>query len=82
MSLIYFLVIGLCAGWLAGAYMRKGFTMTGNLIIGVVGAYIGGFLFWLVGFPPQGLLARLITATVGAIVLLAILQRLDKVRRR
>ena len=81
MSLIYFLLIGLCAGWLAGAYMRKGFTLAGNLIVGVVGAIIGGFLFRLVGFPPQGLLAELITATVGSIILLAILQRLGKPRR-
>ena len=50
MSLIYFLLIGLLAGWLAGVYMGKDFTLVGNLIIGVVGAMIGGFLFQCLGF--------------------------------
>ena len=48
------------------------FGIVGNLIIGVVGAILGGFLFRLVGLAAIGLLGSLISATVGAIVLLFI----------
>ncbi len=75
---IYFLLIGLAAGWLAGMFMKgHSFGIVGNLGIGVIGAILGGFLFRLVGFVSLGLLADLICATVGAIVLLLILQKLN-----
>ena len=46
MNIILFLLIGLVAGWLAGKIMKgKGFGLVGNLIVGVVGAFIGGFIF-------------------------------------
>jgi uncharacterized membrane protein YeaQ/YmgE (transglycosylase-associated protein family) len=49
-SLIVFLVIGLLAGWLAGRIMRrKGFGLVGDLVIGVIGALLGGWLFNLLG---------------------------------
>jgi uncharacterized membrane protein YeaQ/YmgE (transglycosylase-associated protein family) len=82
MSLIYFLLIGLLAGWLAGVYMGKDFTLVGNLIIGVVGAMIGGFLFQCLGFRASHLLGELVMATVGAVIFLAILQRIGKKKRR
>ena len=76
LDLIYFLLIGLIAGWLAGQFMKgRGFGIAGNLVVGVIGALLGGFLFGLVGFQIGGLLARLISATVGAILLLLILQK-------
>lgn len=82
MSLIYFLLIGLLAGWLAGVYMGKDFTLVGNLIIGVVGAMIGGFLFQCLGFRTSNTLGELITATVGAVIFLALLQKMGKKKRR
>ena len=46
MNIILFLLIGLVAGWLAGKIMKgKGFGLVGNLVVGVVGAFIGGFVF-------------------------------------
>jgi uncharacterized membrane protein YeaQ/YmgE (transglycosylase-associated protein family) len=46
MDIVWFLIIGLIAGWLAGQLMRgRGFGLIGNLIIGVLGAIIGGYLF-------------------------------------
>ncbi len=78
LDLIYFLLIGLIAGWLAGKFMKgRSFGLVGNLIVGIIGAILGGFLFRLVGFVSFGLLADLISATVGAIVLLLILQKLN-----
>src|SRR3989304_1378406 len=69
-SLILFLVIGLVAGWLAGQVTKGGgFGLIGDLIVGVIGAFLGGFLFAQVGLFATGLLGSLITATVGAIVL-------------
>jgi uncharacterized membrane protein YeaQ/YmgE (transglycosylase-associated protein family) len=81
MRFIWFLLIGLCAGWLAGQLTKgKGFGPAGNLIIGVIGAVVGGFLFGLVGLGSTNLLGELITATVGAIALLAALQYATKKR--
>ncbi|MER2528343.1 MAG: GlsB/YeaQ/YmgE family stress response membrane protein [Candidatus Competibacter denitrificans] len=71
MELIGFLLIGLAAGWIATQFMRGGsMGLVGNLVIGVVGAFVGGFLFRLIGFAAVGLIGHLITATVGAVVLL------------
>jgi uncharacterized membrane protein YeaQ/YmgE (transglycosylase-associated protein family) len=79
LELIYFLLIGLAAGWLAGQFMKgRGFGLVGNLVVGVIGAVLGGFLFRLVGLAATGLLGSLICATVGAIVLLFLLQKFGK----
>jgi uncharacterized membrane protein YeaQ/YmgE (transglycosylase-associated protein family) len=79
MDLIGFLLIGLIAGWIATNFMRgSGMGLVGNLVIGVIGAFVGGFLFRLVGFTAVGLIGHLITATLGAIVLLYAVQVLKK----
>ena len=71
MDLIGFLLIGLIAGWIATQFMRgSSLGLGGNLVIGVIGAFVGGFLFRLIGFAAVGLIGKLITATVGAMVLL------------
>jgi uncharacterized membrane protein YeaQ/YmgE (transglycosylase-associated protein family) len=78
-GLIYFLLIGLMAGWLAGKIMQgHSFGLAGNLVVGVIGAILGGFLFGLLGLAAIGLLGSLISATVGSIVLLFILQKFGK----
>lgn len=76
-SVVGILIIGLVAGWLAGQIMKgKGFGLVGNLVVGVVGAFLGSFLFGLIGFVSYGFIARLITATVGAVVLLWIVAKI------
>ena len=78
-SVIAFLIIGLLAGWIAGELMKgKGFGLVGNLIVGVVGAFIGGFLFQQLGIAAGGLIGSLITAVIGAIVLLFIVGLVKK----
>lgn len=75
MEFLWFLLIGVAAGWLAGQIMKGGgFGLVGDLIVGVIGALLGGFLFSLLGIQAGGLLGALITATVGAIVLIALLR--------
>jgi uncharacterized membrane protein YeaQ/YmgE (transglycosylase-associated protein family) len=72
---VWFILIGIAAGWLAGQIMKGGgFGVLGDLIVGVLGALLGGFLFGLLGITAGGLLGSLITATVGAIVLIALLR--------
>ncbi len=79
MSLVWFCLIGLCAGWLAGQFMKGGgFGLVGNLIIGVIGAILGGFVFGLLGLSAVGLLGQLVMATVGAVLLLVILRAIKK----
>lgn len=75
MSLLWFLLIGIAAGWLAGQIMKGGgFGLLGDLIVGVIGALLGGYLFGLLGISAGGTVGSLITATVGAIVLIALLR--------
>jgi uncharacterized membrane protein YeaQ/YmgE (transglycosylase-associated protein family) len=72
-GLVYILVIGLATGWLAGKFMKvESIGFVGTLVVGVVGAVLGGFLFGLFGLI--GLIGNLISATVGAVVLLFILR--------
>lgn len=79
MHFLWFLLIGLAAGWLAGQITKgSDFGLVGNMIVGVIGAILGGFLFGLLGLAAIGLLGELITATVGAIVLLSLLKALRK----
>jgi uncharacterized membrane protein YeaQ/YmgE (transglycosylase-associated protein family) len=74
-SLVWFLVIGLIAGWLASRILRKrGFGLVGDLIVGVIGSLLGGWLFNLLGITVGGILGSLVTALVGAIVFLYLLR--------
>jgi uncharacterized membrane protein YeaQ/YmgE (transglycosylase-associated protein family) len=72
MSLLWFLIIGIIAGWLAGLIMRgKGFGLLGNMIVGVLGAMVGGYMFSFLNVSAShGLIGSLFTAVVGAIVFL------------
>lgn len=76
MEFVWFILIGICAGWLAGQIMKGGgFGVAGDRVVGVIGALLGGWLFDLLGLSVGGgLIGALITATVGAIVLLLLLR--------
>ena len=77
--LIFFLLIGLAAGWLAGQITKgKSYGLVNDLIVGVVGAFLGGILFSLLGLSASNLIGSLITATVGAIVFLYLLRTIGK----
>ena len=78
-NLLYFLLIGLAAGWLAGKVMKgSGYGLIGDLIIGVVGAFLGGWIFGLLHIAAGGLLGLLVTAFVGAVVLVWLLRLMKK----
>ena len=80
MHLVWFILIGLVAGWLAGKIMKgKGFGVVGDIVVGLIGALIGGFLFRMLGASPEGgLIWSLIVALVGAIILLYIVRLFKK----
>ncbi|MCA9958547.1 MAG: GlsB/YeaQ/YmgE family stress response membrane protein [Anaerolineales bacterium] len=76
-NLILWIILGAVAGWIASMIMKRDAQMgaAANIIVGIVGALIGGFLFNLVGLPGDtGFnLWTLLVATVGAVVLLFLL---------
>ncbi len=79
--LLLFLVIGILAGFLAGKIMKgSGFGLIGDLIIGVIGSFIGVWVFGLLGISSGGIIGLLIAAVVGALILLYVI-RLAKSRR-
>ncbi len=73
--MLWFLIIGIIAGWLAGNLMKGGgFGLIGDLVVGVVGAFIGGYLFRFVGVSAYGTIGEIIMATIGAVILLWIIR--------
>ena len=76
MELLYFLLIGLIAGWLAGLLVKGGgFGIVGDMVMGVLGAVRGGFLVRSLGLSAGGgMLGAIIVATIGAIVLILLLR--------
>jgi len=80
MEFIWFILIGLVAGWLAGQLMKGGgFGVIGDIVVGVVGALLGGFLFRSFGVSwGGGLLGAIIVATIGAIVLIFVLRLIKR----
>jgi len=75
-SLIWFLLIGLVAGWLAGQFMKgRSLGTTNNMIVGVLGAIFGGFLFRIIGLTASNIIGELITSTIGAVLVLFLLSR-------
>jgi uncharacterized membrane protein YeaQ/YmgE (transglycosylase-associated protein family) len=70
-GIIWFLVVGLIAGWLAGKIMKgSGYGVVGDLVVGILGAIIGGWVFGVLGIAAWGLLGRIIMALAGALILL------------
>lgn len=73
MEFLYFLLIGAIAGWIAGLLMKgRGFGAIGNIIVGIIGAYLGGFLLGEMGVSIGGTetVNQLVTSVIGAVVLL------------
>jgi len=80
MQFVWFALIGLVAGWLAGLLVKGGgFGVIGDIVVGVLGALLGGFLFSSLGLSSGGgLLGAIIVATIGAIVLIFIVRLIKR----
>ena len=75
-AIVIWLLIGAVAGWLAGIVVKGGgFGLPGDIIVGIIGAFIGGWLFGQLGiFVGAGIIGVILSATVGAVVLLLIIK--------
>lgn len=80
-SLIVLLIVGAIAGWLAGTIVKGyGFGTIGNIVVGVIGAFIGGWLFPSLGlWDIPGIVGVIVSATLGAIILLVIIGLIRRV---
>jgi uncharacterized membrane protein YeaQ/YmgE (transglycosylase-associated protein family) len=79
MEFVWFILIGLVAGWLAGVIMKGGgYGVVGDIVVGVLGALIGGWLFSKLGVGAGGLLGAIVVATIGAIVLIVLLRLIKR----
>lgn len=75
-TLLLWIVVGLVAGWLASAVVGGGFGVVGDIVVGIVGAFLGGFIFrgLHIGTPFHGLASTIFVAFIGAVVLLLIIR--------
>lgn len=83
-TVLLWAVVGLIAGWLASRVVGGGLGVIGDIVVGVVGAFLGGLLFrelhWTV--PIAGLPGTILVAFIGAVILLLIFRGISRVRRR
>lgn len=81
-SLIVSLIIAGIAGWLAGNIMKiqplviAGSPILGNVILGLIGGFVGRAMLWVIGFKATGLVASLVAAVLGAIVVIYVVGQL------
>lgn len=83
-TFLLWMAIGLIAGWLASAVVGGGYGVVGDIVVGIVGAFLGGLLFRSTGTaaPFGGLAGTIFIAFIGAIVLLLLLRLVNRVRMR
>ena len=79
-NLIWWLIVGALAGWIAGTLMKgRGFGTIGNIIVGIAGALIGGWILSLTGISiGGGMLGSILSAVLGAVVLLFVVGLVKK----
>lgn len=82
-SVLIWAFIGLIAGWLASAVVGGGYGVLGDIIVGIVGAFVGGLIFNAlhVASPFAGIAGTIFVAFIGAIVLLVLLRLLHRSSR-
>jgi uncharacterized membrane protein YeaQ/YmgE (transglycosylase-associated protein family) len=80
-AILFILIIGAIAGWLAGKIVSGyGFGLVGNIVVGIVGAFIAGLLFPRIGLAfGGGVLASILHATLGAVILLVLIRLVKRV---
>jgi uncharacterized membrane protein YeaQ/YmgE (transglycosylase-associated protein family) len=69
-----FLIIGLAAGWIAGKVMNSRHGLITNLVVGIIGAYLGPWVGGLLGISFAGFLGSLVMASLGAILFVYLLR--------
>lgn len=76
MFIIWWIIVGLIAGWITGKIMKgSGYGALGDIVVGIIGAIIGGFIMRALGFAGHGgMIYTIIVAVIGAIILTFILR--------
>lgn len=78
-NLIYWIVVGLIAGWAAGKIMKGGgYGTLMDIVLGIIGAVVGGFLLGLLGIHAGGLIGTILVAILGAVILIWISRMMKK----
>jgi uncharacterized membrane protein YeaQ/YmgE (transglycosylase-associated protein family) len=78
-DVVYILLVGLIAGWSAGKIMKgKGYGLVGDLVVGVLGAIVGSWIFNELGIGGYGLLGSIVVALIGALLLLYAVRLIKK----
>lgn len=77
-GLLWWIIVGLIAGWLAGKIMKgSGYGTIADIVLGMVGAVVGGFILRILGFYSSGgLISSILVATLGAVVLVWLAHKL------
>jgi uncharacterized membrane protein YeaQ/YmgE (transglycosylase-associated protein family) len=76
---LVFLLVGALAGWLSGLITKgSGFGLAGNVIVGIIGAFLGSLLFGLVGIAASNLLGHILFAVAGALLFVYLLRFIKK----
>jgi uncharacterized membrane protein YeaQ/YmgE (transglycosylase-associated protein family) len=80
MNFIVWIILGALAGWIASIIMKKNKQMgaIANIVVGIIGAFIGGFVMDLLGIDYGGFLGTLLVAILGAVILLWLIGRFYK----
>jgi uncharacterized membrane protein YeaQ/YmgE (transglycosylase-associated protein family) len=80
MGLLYWLVVGLIGGWLAGVVMKGGgYGIVADIILGILGGVLGGWIFSMLGVGAGGgMIGSVVVSLIGAIILVAITRVLKR----
>ena len=79
-ELLYILLVGAVSGWIAGKIQQgRGFGLFGNIVVGILGAFIGEWFFRIIGFHlGAGTFNRIVTSVIGALVMLFLLSLVQR----
>jgi uncharacterized membrane protein YeaQ/YmgE (transglycosylase-associated protein family) len=76
-GLIWWIIVGLIAGWAAGKIMKgSGYGTLMDIVLGIVGGVVGGLLLGILGIHADGLVGSIIVAIIGAVFLIWLSRRL------
>jgi uncharacterized membrane protein YeaQ/YmgE (transglycosylase-associated protein family) len=78
MNILVLLIVGVVAGFLADKLVKNTFGTVGDILIGIAGSFVGNWIFSLLGLQYSSLVWDIISATVGAVVLLLVVNLFKK----
>jgi uncharacterized membrane protein YeaQ/YmgE (transglycosylase-associated protein family) len=78
-GLVYSILVGLVAGWLAGQVMKGGgYGIVVDIILGILGGIVGGWVFGMLGLHAGGLIGNIVVSFVGAVILVWLVHLVKK----